>query len=283
MQTKTLPIIAKDGAKSEATLCEPDNLHSNTLFLCLPAMGVKATYYGPLAEKLTGQGYPVLLCDLRGQGTSDQNVPPVKFGYREMIELDIPAYIKAANENCPEKEIILLGHSLGGHLSLLYTAAHPEEVKAVALIASGSVYHRAYPFPQNLKIWAGTQSSVLISKVFGYFPGHKLGFGGRQPQTVMSDWARQGRTGQFKPQGSNYNYETGLKKMSQPVFALSIVGDDFAPHSATNHLVGKLTSAPVTRIQYEPSEAIKPQINHFRWVKHSEEIITQLKKWVETL
>ena len=171
MELRSVTILTQDGAKSEAVLCLPDNTPSNILFLCLPAMGVKAGYYSPLSEALTEQGYSVLLCDLRGQGTSDRKVPPSEFGYCEMIELDISAHIRAAKEICPDRDIVLLGHSLGGHLSLLYTAAHPEEVKAVALIASGSVYFRAYPFPQNLKIWIAIQCTLIMSALFGYFPG----------------------------------------------------------------------------------------------------------------
>ena len=280
---QTLSILTNDGARSEAALCEPVQNASDILFLCLPAMGVKAAYYQPLADALTERGHTVMLCDLRGQGTSDRKAPLAKFGYREMIEQDIPAYINAAKENCPDKDIVLLGHSLGGHLSLLYTAAHPEEVKGIALIASGSVYFRVYPFPQNLKIWFATQSAILISTLFGYFPGHKIGFGGQQPKTVISDWARQGRTGKFVPKGSNFDYESAMAKITHPVFALSIEGDDFAPHSATDHLVGKLKSAALTRIEYQPSDLIKPKINHFRWVKHSEEIIGSLGDWVERL
>ena len=283
MKIQTIPILADDGAKSEAALYEPDQNASDNLFLCLPAMGVKAAYYQPLADALTGQGHAVMLCDLRGQGTSQSKAPAAKFGYQEMVEQDIPAYIKAAKENCPDKDIVLLGHSLGGHLSLLYTAAHTEEVKSIALIASGSVYFRAYHFPQNLKIWFATQSAMLISALFGYFPGHKIGFGGRQPKTVMSDWARQGRTGRFIPRGSDFDYEAAMAKITHPVFALSIEGDDFAPHSATDHLTGKLKSAALTRIEYQPSGAIKSKIDHFRWVKKSDEIIEHLNQWVARL
>lgn len=74
-----------------------------------------------------------------------------------------------------------------------------------------------------------------------------------------------------------------MTKMPHPVFALSIEGDDFAPHSATDHLTGKLKSASLTRIEYHPSNAVKSKITHFRWVKYSDEIITYLNQWIERL
>ena len=55
-------------------------------------MGVEARYYASFAEALSRQGILVAICELRGHGSS--SVRPrhgVDFGYREVVELDIPA------------------------------------------------------------------------------------------------------------------------------------------------------------------------------------------------
>ncbi len=246
-------------------------------------MGVKASYYKPLAQTLAGAGHDVLLCDIRGQGTSNRKAPKATFGYHELLELDLPVYVKAARKTFPNKKRIFLGHSLGGHLSVLHAATRPDAVDAVAIIASGSVYYKAYAFPKSLKIWFGTQSSILLSALFGYFPGHKIGFGGRQPKRIMRDWARQGRTGHFIPKGSDLDYEAAIKAFDKPIFACSIEGDDLAPHSATDHLVAKLKKAELTRFRYKPSKDLVSKIDHFRWVKQSDDIVAALTEWLESL
>ena len=276
MTPKDVHIQSLDGASITALYYPVDG--ADTLFLCLPAMGVSAKYYTPLAETLAAAGQSVLLCDLRGQGSSNRKAPKAKFGYHDILTQDIPAAVAAAKSLNPQADIILLGHSLGGHLSLLYAAKNPKAVKGLALIASGSVYYKAYAFPQSLKIWIGTQSSVLLSALFGYFPGHKLGFGGKQPKKIMRDWARQGRTGRFVSKGSDFDYEAALKKLTLPIFALSIDKDSFAPHSATDHLVGKASAAEVTRVRFTPSEG-SAKIDHFRWVRNSEEIVARILGW----
>ena len=280
MGCERIKIKSQDGASIEVLYFPSPQ--SDTLYVCLPAMGVSAKYYVPMAEVLVKGGQSVLLCDLRGQGSSNRKAPKAKFGYHQMLTLDLPAYIARAKSLSPKAKIVVLGHSLGGHLGLLYAAQNPEAVQALALIASGSVYYKAYRFPQSLKIWIGTQSSVLLSAVFGYFPGHKIGFGGKQPKQIMRDWARQGRTGRFVPKGSDFNYEAALENLSLPIFALYIEGDNFAPHSATDHLIGKAKQGHITRSKFLPSSNT-PKIDHFRWVKHSEEIIEELLDWAKLL
>lgn len=282
-QVEPIPIKMKDGATITASLYRSKTNKTNILFVCLPAMGVKASYYKPLAQILAVQGYDILLCDLRGQGNSNRSAPKDKFGYRELLEWDLPNYIRAARKVRPKKRLVLLGHSLGGHLSLMFASAMPQSVEGVAIIASGSVYWKVYTFPNNFKTWFGTQGSVLISAIMGYFPGHKIGFGGKQPKAVIRDWARQGRTGQFEPKESHIDYEFTMLAYEKPIFALSIENDKFAPHSAVNHLIEKLENAQVRRVCYSPSPHLKGKIDHFRWVKYNQEIVLELTQWAELL
>jgi predicted alpha/beta hydrolase len=283
MESEDTLITSRDGAEITALVYEKQEDSSDIVFIGLPAMGVKAAYYKPLALALFAQGHSVMLCDLRGQGSSTQRAPKAKFGYHEILELDLPVIIKKARKLFPNKKRVFLGHSLGGHLSLLHAATRPDAVNAIAIIASGSVYYKAYRFPQNIKTWLGTRSSVWLSAIMGYFPGHKIGFGGRQPKQVMRDWAYQGRTGNFVINGSDLNYEAALQDLDCPVFAYSIDKDKLAPHSATDHLISKAPIVDLTRMRYRPSEHLASKIDHFRWVKHNKEIIDEISKWVSQL
>lgn len=49
------------------------------------------------------------------------------------------------------KNITVLGNSLGGHVGLIYTLAHPEEVKALVLTGSSGLYENAFggSFPRR--------------------------------------------------------------------------------------------------------------------------------------
>lgn len=49
------------------------------------------------------------------------------------------------------KNVIVLGNSLGGHVGLIYTLSHPEEVKALVLAGSSGLYENAFggSFPRR--------------------------------------------------------------------------------------------------------------------------------------
>lgn len=49
------------------------------------------------------------------------------------------------------KNVTLLGNSLGGHVGLIYTLSHPEEVKALVLAGSSGLYENAFggSFPRR--------------------------------------------------------------------------------------------------------------------------------------
>ena len=49
------------------------------------------------------------------------------------------------------KDVIVLGNSLGGHVGLIYTLAHPEDVKALVLTGSSGLYENAFggSFPRR--------------------------------------------------------------------------------------------------------------------------------------
>ena len=160
------------------------------LVLCLSALGARAAYYEPLARELAARGCHAVTADLRGLGES--SVRPGRrcdWGYRELVEEDLPALFSAAERVLGPAPKIVLGHSLGGQLGLLHASAHPGKTAAVALVASGAIDFRGFSFPSNLKILASVQAIRLVSSVLGYFPGTRLGFGGTEARTVMRDSA----------------------------------------------------------------------------------------------
>ena len=86
----------------------------------MPAMGVPARKYLPLAEVLGRKGYAIALFEWRGIETSSVRASRKDdFGYNEILNHDLPEAIKKVREVYPENPIYLLGHSLGGQLGFL--------------------------------------------------------------------------------------------------------------------------------------------------------------------
>lgn len=247
------------------------------VFIICPAMGVMASYYDRFAEALVAAGISAAITDLRGQGTSSLRAArEVNWGYATMVEQDWPALTAAVQSQWPGLLLYFLGHSQGGQLALLYLAHQPQGISGVITIACGSTYFRGWPFPHSLKILAQTQFVRLPAAVLGYFPGNKLGFGGRQARAEMGDWADAALHGRYDLAGSTFDYEAGLKKVTVPARVFSLQGDDFAPEGAAAFLASKVPTARHVHLgEHDLPSAAR---DHFRWSRQADAVIPHLLK-----
>lgn len=249
--------------------------------LVLPAMGARARFYAPFARQLHRSGLHVAVTDLRGQGESTPVARRgVAYGYREIVEDDLPAVVRAVTAALPRSPVVLVGHSLGGQLALLSSATGLTGVHAVVLTAAGSVWWRGFGSVRGLRNLVGTQLFAALATVLGYWPGERLGFGGTQATAVIRDWARQGRTGRYTLRGSDTDYEAALARLKLPVLAVGVDNDTLAPPGATDHLLQKIPAAPVSRWHYTEALADGRRVDHFRWVRHSDGMSAYITDWI---
>src|SRR5690606_2089967 len=89
------PVVAPDGVAAELSMVVPES--PAAVVVIVPGMGVPASYYEPLARALARRGLAVATSELRGIGTSSIRARRgTDFGWRELVELDMPAILDAA-------------------------------------------------------------------------------------------------------------------------------------------------------------------------------------------
>ncbi len=256
-------MTAPDGAKSEARFFKAEA--EGPGLLVLPAMGVNARAYDRLGEELAAAGITTLIVELRGGGTSSLRAKRgVDFGYAELID-DMVQHLELLRSRV-KGPVSVLGHSLGGHLATAGLAKWLKPGAKMIVIASGTVHHQAWTGPQKIGVLIGTQLAQVIARGLGFYPGHRLGFGGLQGRSLIIDWSNSSRTGVFTSQRDGA-LEHGLEVLELEVLALHVQGDTFAPRSTTEGLLRKLKKAKVKWANVMPPKEPRKMNPHFRWLK----------------
>ncbi|HJS39090.1 MAG TPA: alpha/beta fold hydrolase, partial [Burkholderiales bacterium] len=201
-------IVSADGVGHTATVLQtvrPDA----PVVLCLPAMGASADYYQPFAQAIAAAELAsAVLLDLRGQGRSTARARNGhQFGYREILELDLPKAISLLRHVFHGSRLYVAGHSLGGQLGLLCAGRPDVQVDGLVLIAAGTSHVGAWSGQE--RAWArGMAAGIgVAARLLPWYPGSRLGFGGDQPRRMMRDWGRVTREDVYAPEGSDYDYE----------------------------------------------------------------------------
>lgn len=256
------PAVAPDGHRWDVLIVQPPAATRRLVWL--PALGVAARHYEPLARAFAARGVAVHVHEWRGLGSSSLRASrDVDWGYRELLLHDIPATLALAmRDGTP---LTLGGHSLGGQLAACTAALHPDAADALWLAASGSPWPRA--FPRRTRAWLPLAYRLLraIARLNGALPGRRLGFGGNEARSVIRDWSGTALSGRYAAPGVG-DLEPRLAVLDVPVRAAVLRDDWLAPESSLRYLVGK-TAASSIAVDFFDGARLGVHADHFAWMR----------------
>ncbi|MCU4415044.1 alpha/beta fold hydrolase [Acinetobacter sp. WU_MDCI_Axc73] len=244
------------------------NQHSKTIII-LPAIGVEIGKYQKLIRGLNTNGFNTIAADYPGCG---RNTPKVSrhfdYGYRDLLQDFIPQLIKLAPQPHSQPNLVLLGHSLGGHLATLYSQQH--EV-AVIGIATGNIGLNYWDVKGKIQILKAISVFNLLIQIYGYLPGNKVGFGNKEAKSLIQDWCKTGLTG---------TYDHILKPThvsDNSALFLQMQGDQWAPMSS---LMGLTQYYSHPQIKQVDLRGYISGNQHSVWIKQPEQIIDVIQNWL---
>lgn len=271
-----LAMRASDGARSEARLFRSQEKGAG--LLVLPAMGVNARAYDRLAEELAAAGVTTLVMEHRGgDGSSVRARPGIDYGYAELLE-DMVQHLALLRSHVTGPAH-LLGHSLGGQLATVGLAKWFVPGAKLIVIASGTVHHQAWGGLRGLGVLAGSQLAQVIARGLGFYPGHRLGFGGLQARSLIVDWSNAARTGDFTSARDGL-LEHRLDELSPDVLAIHVQGDTMAPRATTEALLRKVKHARVEWVNVMPPAQPRKLNPHFRWLKDPSAAVREISRFL---
>jgi len=241
--------------------------------LVLPALGVPAGAYRRFAEALAALGTPTGVAEWRGGGASPVRAARgIDWGYLDLLQHEVLGGLSALRAHLHDRPVVVIGHSLGGHLGLMARAVATQGLSGVLTVASGTPTLRFFAPRLRALIRVVLATHRLSGPLLGYFPGHRIGFGGRQSRKLMDEWALLARLGRFEMQGRNLLEPQSDAARRIPVRSLCLPHDTYAPRAATAHL---LQLAGLGDDCIERYEGPGP-LGHFDWLREPQGVAERL-------
>jgi len=271
---QTLFAQASDGHRWELLLQAP--AQPRAVLLWLPALGVAARHYLPLAQALADRGIATAIHEWRGNGSSSLRAGrDCDWGYRELLTLDLPASEALLDARFAGVPRVVGGHSLGGQLACCRLALAPASAAALWLVASGSAFWRVFPGPERW--WRPAAYRVLdwLARRHGALPGRRIGFGGQEARGVVGDWSRSALTGRYAAAGLAVDLEQAMQSVDAEVSAVTFARDWLAPSTSLQYLLSKLGATPAA-IHCLDDAALGVRADHFAWMKQPAAVADRL-------
>lgn len=270
-------IRTKDGCKIGVKLYTHDTAHHKVILIG-SSVAVTQEYYHDLAVYFQSEGYPVVTFDYRGVGLSaPDHLKGYKADLHQWAVQDLDAVILYTRNNFPGKEIIFIGHGVGGELVGLSPAS--QYISRLVLINSSLTCKKLWPLKDRVRIRLQKIFIRTLYTVFGYLPGKWAGSLPNLPKGVVHEWLNwcSNSNGLFDQFPDN-NY----RKLQIPLLAFSFSDDWRSPRRAVQELLNYFSSAQVTWHHLTPANTGMKKTGHlgpFR--KHYRDTIWKsLSVWI---
>lgn len=268
------PLASADGHRY--TLIARIPTHAHSALLWVPALGVAARHYLPLAEQLAKRGIAVFLHEWRGNGSSSLRASRQHdWGYRELLLHDLPLSHAEMMRHVPAATHVIGGHSLGGQLAACHLGQQPHAFAQLWLVGSGTPHWRTFPAPRGYALPMFYQFAPWLADWHGILPGRRLGFGGDEARSLIRDWARVGLSGRYRAAGMAEDLEAGMRQVAVPIHGVLFDDDWLAPESSLRALMAKMPASThhVTVLHHA---ALGTRADHFAWMKQPQAVIDAL-------
>jgi predicted alpha/beta hydrolase len=255
-------LCARDGYRLAARRYVPVGAPVRGVAVIAPAMGVPQRFYGAFARWLASKGVHVLTFDYRGMGDSRAgSLRALSADIMTWARLDASAALAEVRERAPGVPLLWFGHSLGGQL-IPYVEGH-EAIARAFVIAAGSGYWRDNADALRRRVWLFWWGAVpVLTPLFGYFPGRRIGMVGDLPKGVIAQW----RSWCMHPEylvGVVPDARARFAAVQVPITALSFTDDEMMSERGTRVLEGFFTGASVSALRLKPGALGVKRVGHF--------------------
>ncbi len=246
----SVTIGTEDGFPLGGTLWQGDG--DGPLVLISSATAVPQGLYARFAAALIEAGArAVLTYDYRGTGLSPRPQGwSRRIDYKEWALRDFPAACRTLSAVYPDREMVGLGQSHGGHAFGLSGVS--DRFSRYAMVATMSGY---LGLLDDRWAWARMNLvGVPVSLFFRDTP-RWMGIGEPMPSSCFRDWARWCRMENYFFDDPDLPETARYAEVRTPVLAIGLTDDPWATPRAVDHFMVRHSNAPVEQRWITPQEA----------------------------
>jgi alpha-beta hydrolase superfamily lysophospholipase len=232
---ESIEIHTTDGFALRATVREPKRgAKFRGVAVLAHAMFARRTEWekAGFARALSERGWRTIAFDFRGHGDSGKSASTgADWTYDDLVTRDLPAVTLGARARAKGKKVIVVGHSLGGHVATAAQATGAIDVDGIALVASNVWLPETESSPvRRMTKLAIARAIEAIRARRGYFPARALRLGSDdEASSYMAALWRMSR-GFWGSEDGRVDYWDAARCVRLPLFALASDGDPINAH-----------------------------------------------------
>ncbi|WP_199103156.1 alpha/beta fold hydrolase [Aquitalea sp. ASV11] len=234
----------------------------------------------PLASHLAARGWQCWLFDWRGHGHSD--TPRRSFDFETLAMQDVPAVLRAVEENCAPLRPFWLGHSAGAVIAAMWLARQAPACERLAglqmLAAQASSRQRSWAMQQKIRL-----ISCLLP-LRRQIASHWMPLATEaESSRLLRQWCRWNLQGRMQGK-DGFDYLAALGRQQLPVLALAGGGDDFiSPADGCQRLLDSFGSTNKRYVLCSQAQGFVEDYSHERLLlskNAKNEIWPLLENWL---
>jgi predicted alpha/beta hydrolase len=231
---EVISLATASGRSLAVEIREPRTTAAGTVVLLHSMMASRRIWSSPpeqgFASALNEAGLRTLALDFRGHGDSGPSASKGgQWSYDDLVHEDVPALCHAARERWPKERLTLVGHSLGGHVSLASVSTSSVEPDAMVVLATNIWLPSEEPNPLlYAKKAAVVRFCDVATGVRGFFPARALGFGSDdEAASLMEAWTGWWNRDRWTSDDQRVDYLSTLARIRIPILSIASSGDRY--------------------------------------------------------
>lgn len=209
-----------------------------------------------LAQAYAAKGWRTIAFDFRGHGESALPKGAPEWGYDDLVRLDLPAVVACARARSDDKPVLVVGHSLGGHVALAAQGTGRMSADGLVLIAC-NLWLRELETSRlrwTAKLAVGRAMREAVTRV-GRLPARWLRIGSDDASgRYIDDLLRFMNDGRWRSADGLDDYFASLSRVVVPICAVASDGDRLTCHPASAELLARRCRGPIEMLRVARSD-----------------------------